>query len=314
MGITCFSIRGTRQFSYRASIKEIMIALDSIKVIRAVAFHFRIERLAVLAKVVAALSSGPFYVKTVITTNTIDTEEVSLIEQAFRNLSDENLNVDIISFPSLPHPWLLPWAHKQILAAAFKSGNYTHYAYTEDDIALTSTNLIHWIQMRESIGRDSPFYPSFSRIEYSTKRGGWFFTDLTSKLWLELLPKLVIPTLGGDLGLYSLPNSYQAMYLYDNTLMEEYITADEFQIHLCKELPNINHPTWGGGGVAEASARGICHRSVPVMFHSRNLMPIYTSTGLPHSGFLIHHATNSYCDANFPEGFGTIPVSDLKFG
>lgn len=289
------------------------MTLDSIRLIRVIAFHFRLERLSVLARVVAALSSGPLYVKTIITTNTIKPEEVSLIDQAFRNFSDENLNVDIISFPSLPHPWLLPWAHKQILDAAFKSGNYTHFAYTEDDIALTSTHLTHWIQMRELIGHESPFYPSFSRIEYSTKRGGWFFTDLTSKLWLELLPKLVLPCLGGDLGLYSLPNSYQAMYLYDNTLMEEYIAADEFQLHLCKELPNINHPTWGGGGVAEASARGISHRSVPVMFNSRNLLPIYTSTGLVHPGFLIHHLTNSYCAANSPEGFGTVAVSDLKF-
>jgi hypothetical protein len=291
-----------------------VIALESIKVIRAVAFHFRRERLPVLSKVIAALTSGPIYVKTVITTNTAEPKEISLIEQALMNQSEAYLNVDIVPFPALPHPWLLPWAHKQLLATAFKSGDYTHFAYTEDDIALTSTNLIHWIQMRESIGNDSPFYPSFSRIEYSTQRKGWFFTDLTSKLWLELLPKLVLPRLGDDLGLYSLPNSYQAMYLYDNTLMEEYVGADEFQLHLCKELPNINHPTWGGGGVAEASARGISHRSVPVMFQSRNLMPIYTSTGLPHSGFLIHHTTNSYCDANFPEGFGTVGVSDLKLG
>lgn len=314
MGITCSSTRGIAQFSSRASLLDIVIALDSIKLIRAVAFHFRRDRLPILAKVIVALSSGPVYVRTIITTNTADREEVSLIAQALKNMSDENLNVDIISFPSLPHPWLLPWAHKQILATAFRSGEYSHYAYTEDDIVITASNLIHWIQMRELIGQDSPFYPSFSRIEYSRNRRGWFFTDVTSRLWLELLPKLVLPSIGGDLELYSLPNLYQAMYLYDNTLMEEYIAADEFQIHLCKELPNINHLTWGGGGVAEASARGVSHRAVPVMFHSRNLLPIYTSTGLAHSGFLIHHATNSYCDSDLPEGFGTVPISDLKLG
>jgi hypothetical protein len=266
----------------------------------------------VLSKVIAAMSSGPIPVKTVITTNTAEREEVSLIERALKLVSGDVLNVDIISFPALPHPWLLPWAHKQLLADALASGKYTHFAYTEDDIALTCSNLIHWIQMRESIGDDSPFYPSFARIEYSVKRGAWFFTDITSKLSLELLPKLVVPGLGDDLGFYSLPYSYQAMYLYDKKLMEEYLVADEFQLRLCKELANINHPSWGGGGVAEASARGICHRSVPAIFHSRNLMPIYTSTGLPHPGFLVHHATNSYCDNKLPEGFGTVAISDLR--
>lgn len=291
-----------------------MSASNSINLVRAIAFHFRPERLPVLAKVVAALADSSFAVKTIITTNSDDKYEISMIERALRLVSDASFNIEIVSFPSLSHPWLLPWAHKQLLSAAFSSNNYTHFIYTEDDIALSASHVMHWLQMRESFGEDSPFYPSFLRIEYSERRGVWCFTDLTSKLWLDMTPKLVVPCLGEDLGFYSLPNSYQAMYIYDRKLMQEYIEADEFNIRLCKDLPNINHPKWGGGGVAEASALGICHKAVPVMFHSRNLTPIYISTGLPHPGILVHHASNSYCDAGLPEGFGTIAVSDLKLG
>ena len=181
---------------------------------------------------------------------------------------------------------------------AYKSNTYDLFVYTEDDIVLTDTNVLHWLEYNaemEAIGAEN-FFPSFARIEYSSRLEDWCLTEIMSPLSTATHPCIFLPRYGNQIALFSLTDAHQAMFIYNRRHMEEYIHSEKFLLEKCAPLQNINHPTWGGGGVCEASALGISLHNIPTPFHSRNLLPVFLNTGLPHPAFLVHHATDRFAN------------------
>jgi hypothetical protein len=271
------------------------------RIFRAIAFHYREERLPLISKLINAQRHPNFYIKTVITTNTNNPTHLDKIANSFKDHQVSLEQVFIVSFPTLAHPWLLPWAHKQIMLDAYHQDDFDLFIYTEDDILLTNSNILHWIDFNAelyNIGASS-FFPSFCRIEFSTNLGDWVFTEIMKPISPTSHPSITLPKYGNQLAFFSLTDAHQAMFIYDRRQMTEYIMSDKFHIEKCPTLSYIDSPDWAGGGVAEWSSFGISRHNVPAPFHSRNLLPIFTNTGLPHPGFLVHHATDTY--ANYPD-------------
>lgn len=279
------------------------------KIFRAIAFHFNEARLPILSSVLKAQYSDQYVIETLLTTNTKESSELKKLVDTLGSVCNVD-SIRIVSFPTLPNPWLLTWAHKQIMLDVFLQEQFDYYVYTEDDIILTSTNILTWICFNNHLQQVKYFFPSFSRIEYSRLKEGWFFVDFSEPINLRLTPYITLAELGDNLAFYSLKHGYQAMFMYNRVQMKEYIESDRFVLQHCSALSNINHPTWGGGGVAEASAYGISTLNVPQPFLSRNLLPIFLDTGLVHPAFLVHHATNIHVDnpTKYSFGEGTLPI------
>lgn len=279
------------------------------RIFRAIAFHFNETRLPILAKVLKAQYSDQYVIETLLTTNTKESSELKKLVNTLESVCNVD-SIRIVSFPNLPNPWLLTWAHKQIMYGEFLQDKFDYFVYTEDDIILSSTNILAWICFNNHLEHAEHFFPSFSRIEYSRLKKGWFFVDFSEPIDLRLTPHISLAESGNNIALYSLKHSYQAMFMYNRAQMKEYIESDRFVLQNCHALSNINHPTWGGGGVAEASAYGISTSNVPHPFHSRNLLPIFLDTGLVHPAFLVHHATNIHVDnpTKYSFGEGTLPI------
>ena len=279
------------------------------RIYRAIAFHYKQSRIPILRDVLKASISNAYHIHTVITTNEANASDLSQLIEEF-SIKYDTL-IEVVVFPNLSNPWLLTWAHKQLISTAFFSGSYDYFIYSEDDIRLSEFNILSWIDLSNSLTNECGLYPSFARVEYCKRTFRWFYTDQMVKLSRNLTPFVEVTFQHQKLGLYQLGNPYQAMYIYDKSLMKEYLLSPNFRLEDCKSISNIDHATWGGGGVAEESANGLTYVNPPHPFNSRNLMPIDLYTGLPHAGFLVHHMTNNYVENYTSIGFAHIGVDQL---
>jgi hypothetical protein len=282
-----------------------------VSIFRAICFHFNRNKLPFLKETLAASFSRQYELTTVVTTNSNTETDLNDIASCFTNLITSNSHYEITTFPNLSNPWLLPWTHKQLMKTAFESGLYTHYIYTEDDIRLSEDNILSWIQLNASIGNYNSVYPSFVRVEFCKVKKKWFYTDQRNAVGISSSNFIEHTFHSNRIRLYELSNPYQAMFIYDNNQMEEYINSQQYLVQHCKSLTNICHPTWGGGGVAEDAAYGLTFKDPISPFRSRNLLPIDTYYRVPLTGFLIHHLTNSYRENHTNQGFATLGLDDL---
>jgi len=285
------------------------------KIFRCIAFHYKEDRLPNLQKIIEASYSDDYELHTVITTNAINESDLERVVNEVRINGNAHSKIEITSFPNLPNPWLLTWTHKQLMLIAFRSRRFSHYIYTEDDIRLSEDNILNWIALKTTLDLTDKngCFPSFARVEYCKKSNGWKYTDQLRPISARETPHIEARFHSQRVKLYQLPNPYQAMYIYDDELMGEYVSAPTFQIDNCKSLKNIDNKSWGGGGVAEDSALGLTYIKPKYPFLTRNLLPVDSYTCIPLPGFLIHHLTNNYAENHTSQGFATIGIDNLIF-
>jgi hypothetical protein len=266
--------------------------LELLKLLVVIAFHFNEKKLHYLKRL---LDFQPFItqqVECVITTNTSNPEEISKIKRL--EPKAENYKLEVIGFPTLPHPWLLPWAHKQVMLSKFKDPSYTHFVYTEDDIAFTKINFDYWLWARKLL-RDYGLYPSFIRVEFSNDQKVWNLSDQDAPIDAGGKEKIILAAEGMEF--FCLPNPYQGLFLYDRELMEEHIHSQTFDVTKYGRIEQIDHnPAWPGGGVAERANFGITFQNVPKGFTSRNVVGVRTDLKLLDVRAFVHHLPNNYAN------------------
>jgi hypothetical protein len=215
---------------------------------------------------------------------------------------------EIESFPDLPNPWLLTWAHKVVFARKINDLSFTHFMYTEDDLEVTPNNVYYWIRAREAL-RPFGLYPSFLRVEWNDTEHDWFCTDISSPVSTVTAPKL--SSAFGHYQYLNMPNPYQGLFFYDRELMIEHVESETFDIMKYGHLEAIN-ATWGGG-VAERANFALTFVNTPAGFSSRNVVPYFVKYLQIDPHCWVHHLPNNYANGNIETSLGKLRVRDLLY-
>ncbi len=280
---------------------------DSLKLLIVIAFHFNEKKLKFLKRLVELHPFIADRVECVITTNTVEAAEL-------RQLLDlqpatDNYQLKITSFPELPHPWLLPWTHKQIMLEKFQDPSYTHFLYSEDDIAFGRTNFQYWCWARPLL---SPYgvYPSFMRVEFHRQKQIWTMSDQDSPISLVDKKRIELPEEGAEF--FCLPNPYQGLFLYDRELMGQHIASPTFDINRYGRIEMIDHnPAWPGGGVAERANFALTFDSVPEGFTSRNVICMRSDLRIFDTRTFVHHLPDNYANEKPELSVGKFPALQI---
>lgn len=257
----------------------------------AVTFHYDEARLTYLEKVCQQIPSLGFTHKVLIITNVLDQNLKNKIRDRLEFLE----NYEVISHPSMGHPYFLTWGHLPIFRhSLLEDSSYSHFMYLEDDIQITSKNICYWLRGRNEL-RDLGFYPSFVRYEINNLDQLSYSTDITSRLKFKKLPHTHITP---DYAYLNSPQPYQGMYLMDREMMTEYFNSAAYS------------PDFGGWHIREKATQGLTFLNVPKNYFSRNLIGCSLSQKAIDSGSLIQHLPGNY--ANDPHSpFGKIPINNL---
>src|SRR5215467_4368723 len=142
------------------------------RILAAVTFHFRESRLKYLFQVVRTLCEYPVNALDIVVVTNVDDEAklkrirdlCAPLTQSIPVSQKSRKNLLIQSFPRLADPWLLPWAHKDLISGKFLSEGsaYTHFMYLEDDILTSFDNFRYFVRYREVL-KDKRLIPSFQR-------------------------------------------------------------------------------------------------------------------------------------------------------
>src|SRR5207248_4778861 len=131
------------------------------RILATVTFHFRESRLKYLFQVIRALCEYPVDALDVVVVTNVD-DQIAL--KQIRDLCEPLIkpfpvrqrslkSLSIESFPGLADPWLLPWAHKELISDRFlrKGSSFTHFIYLEDDIVTSFDNFCYFVRYREPL-------------------------------------------------------------------------------------------------------------------------------------------------------------------
>jgi len=261
------------------------------KLLVAITFHYDDARIQYLKNVCLQIPSLAFDYRILIVTNEQDKALHNNILEQLRCLS----NVEIITYPTMGHPYFLTWGHFPIFKNYFlMEHSYTHFMYLEDDIKIAPHNINYWIRARYEL-LDSGFYPSFVRYEINCGDNTLVATDITKQLKLNQLPQISITP---EYVFINSPQPYQGMYLMDRVMLGEFFSSP------------AHSPDFGNWGIRERATQGLTFVKVPKPFLSRNLIGCHLSQKVIDYGALIEHLPGNY--AGNPESpFGKIPVKKL---
>lgn len=279
-----------------------------MKILVCITFLFKESRLIYLKKVLSSYSNMLCAVEVNVITDVTQKDKIELIESVFPQQTDK-FTSSIIAFPTLPHPWLLTWGHKEVFKQKINDLEYTHFICSEDDIEIKQNNIDYWIEHREKLF-GTGFYPSFFRVEWNKSIDSWTSTDLAAKIILNNTPTISI--FNDSYTYLNVNNPYQGMFLYDRALMEEHMRSDTFDILKYGHLETINKdPMWGGGGVAERANFALTFEKVPTGFVSRNLINFDARYKLLNHDSFIHHLPNNYANSLREDGFGQMKLYNI---
>ena len=279
-----------------------------MKILVCITFLYKETRLQYLKKVLSSYSNLICAVEVNIITDVMHEDKIKFIKEVFPKQSDKFFT-KIIAFPTIPHPWLLTWGHKDIFKQKFYNQEYTHFICSEDDLEVKQNNIDYWLEHRHRL-QGTGFYPSFLRVEWNNHLNSWTSTDLTAKIFLKETPSIEIES--GSYTYLNLNNPYQGMFLYDRLLMEEHMQSDTFDILKYGHIETIEmNPAWGGGGVAERANFALTFDNVPIGFGSRNLINYDAKYLLLNHNSYIHHLPNNYADSLREDGHGQIKLNDI---
>lgn len=205
---------------------------------------YRETRQQYLRQVLASYSQMLCDIEVNIITDEAHQDKIKLLETNFP-LQSHNFQIKIVSFPNLPHPWLLTWGHKQVFKQKFNDLQYTHFICSEDDIEVRKNNIDYWLEHRQRL-EGTGFYPSFLRVEYNSIFKSWRSTDLTENIILNQTPVLTVDN--RHYSYLNLKNPYQGIFMYDRILMKEHMQSDTFDILKYGGIETLDmYPGWGGG-------------------------------------------------------------------
>lgn len=279
-----------------------------MKILVCITFLYKETRLQYLKKVLESYSNMIYSVEVNIITDVTHENKISFIKEIFPKQSDKFCS-KIIAFPTIPHPWLLTWGHKEVFSQKFHNLEYTHFICSEDDLEIKQNNIDYWLEHRQRL-QGTGFYPSFLRVEWNKHLNSWTSTDLISKICLKETRSIEVEN--GSYTYLNLNNPYQGMFLYDRLLMAEHMRSDTFDILKYGHIETIEmNPTWGGGGVAERANFALTFENVPTGFGSRNLINYDARYLLLNHSSYIHHLPNNYADSLRVDGHGQIKLNDI---
>ncbi|KAA1251987.1 hypothetical protein F0Q45_01135 [Mycobacterium simiae] len=262
------------------------------RILVAITFHFRESRLPNLFQIIRALSEFPVKDLDIVVTSNVDDQDSlgkvnSLAEPLLKDYplrSGSRKTLSIASFTDLADPWLLPWTHKGLIADRFlaKGSDYTHFIYLEEDILFSFDNFCYFVHYREKL-RAARLIPSFQRIEYNDQDNHLYLLDQVGLSDFDARKHV-------DVDGYSFVNldyPYDAMFVLDRELAEEYVQTRSFDIKGSKEVS----PEWG---VAERAAMGLCFESPPQGFSVRYASPVDPVTRTTPRWSWVYHVANNY--------------------
>jgi hypothetical protein len=256
------------------------------KLVIAVSFHFKEERIPFLNKIIENISLMDVNYEIFIFTNSHGMENIEKLKEVFFNLKINNYK--ILSPTYLGHPFLLTWSHLSVFREVFESDIHaSHFLYLEDDICITKENIRYWLKSREDL-REVNLVPSFLRFEISKLSPHKFVTDITRVNSIRKLPKYWV---NKDYIFLNFPEPYQGLYMMDRELMDEFLESKAVI------------PEYSKWGIREKAAAGLTFVNVPKGFKSRNCVAYSVKDKSIISDSLVHHISNSYVnDPNTKHG------------
>jgi len=188
---------------------------------------------------------------------------------------------------------LLPWVHLKIMKKKYLNKSFTHFLYIEDDILVSEENIKYWILARQFLKKIN-LIPSFILTEFNSSDKNLYAVSYLSKNKIKLMPKIL-----DKKNFFAFANTkfpYQAMYLYDRSLMKEHIFGPSsnpdfghgaFKIkYLNKNMINLDL-------MAKVNA-GLIYKDVPFGFLNRYVLPVNLKTCRVNEYCLIKHLPNKY--------------------
>jgi hypothetical protein len=250
-----------------------------VKIVVAITFHYREEKLPYLIKVLKSIATiSAEQLKVIISTN-----------QPF-DLEIANLDLELDVVERLYHPFFLAWCHKRYMLQFLDSDN-THFIYLEDDIEITPQTVDYWVRTRELFLRNNlNFIPAILRVEYDS-RGNAYAVDCVNSVVESSRPGI---TVEGQ-KFVSLESPYQAMFIMDRALVKEHTLSRSFRYETAT-------PFQGAWLVQDLAAQGNMFENVPKGFEHRYLIPVNNQTEA-----WVHHNTDTY--VNIPDSpHGKLPA------
>ena len=282
-------------------------ANQSLRILAAVAFHFRPSRLEYLFQVVRGLSQFPVgAIDIVITTNVDQGNLLDQITDVCEPLLEScparggTKRLLIKSYPKLEDPWFLPWCHKPLISAEFlkSDSGYSHFMYLEDDILLSFENFSYFLYYRELL-KEKRLIPSFQRIEYNDCTNRLYFADQVGVSNFNSRDRVKLD----GYEFVNLDYPYDAMFILDRELALEYIGTRSFDRELSERVrPDCD--------VAVRAAMGLCYENVPSGFAHRYVSPVNPATLTTPCWSWVYHLPNNYVN-NHLKAFGKTRVDQL---
>jgi hypothetical protein len=258
----------------------------------AITFHYSEKRLRYLFETIRGVASIPVErIRVVVCTNTGDPASLShirslcgpLLANAPWRASDAG-SLLLESHLDLDDPWNLPWCHKHLIIDTFLADGspYTHFVYMEDDILCSVGNLLYFTQYVDVL-RPHGLIPAFQRVEYNKSLNELRLLDQTGVSHFEGRARI-----RKDEFTFVNPDyPYQAMFMLDKTLAEEYAQSRSFDRVRSVEV----RPAWG---IGERAAMGLCFESIPEGYWSRYVIPVDVDNLRTPSWSWIYHLPNNY--------------------
>lgn len=241
-----------------------------------VTFFYRPERLPYLATVISNYIGLASRTDIHVVTNIADTNSIS---ETLPHLPD-GMSVKFVTPQGIGHPFLLTWAHRDILQIVVRSRDVTHFLYSEDDVAFTRLNVMYWLRFRDPL-RAHGLIPSFFRVELHPEMG-WCSSDCIYPMRLRSQPRLALDD--GSI-LSCVQNPYQGMYFLDRELMEEFVASPAMS------------PDFGMWPIREKAAQGLTFVNVPKGYTSRNVVLIDPLTKTVAQEAWMHHLPNNLANS-----------------
>lgn len=274
------------------------------KVFCTIAFHYVPSRLSVLTKVLHSLAT--FMCKRMDIVVVINNESKYLsdyLKLILKGFKSDRLTCNIHFSEPLKHPHHLTWVNHKLHANTFilKEPLYNVFIYLEDDINLTWANFCYWCRFLPELKKHR-LIPGFFRVE-ENQDGQWYFTDqwrsIEDPASLRNLQNCKTLSLSDQI--FCNPgNPYQAFWILDRELMQEYIDSPSFDIE-----KSVNVKSWD---VRMRAAMGLSFENIPDGFKSRSVIPLVHDSSRFDWCASVHHIPNKY--ALGKSKYGKVPVSE----
>lgn len=257
-----------------------------LKMIAHVAFHLDKSRFAYVVEVANQLRRIPVERLDIFIDSNKD-ETASLMDSF-------GVTAEVCLAEDLDHPYKLTWAHREHMRA--RLDDYDVFMYVEDDIFIPAATFSYWLAEKERLKKHG-FLPGFLRVELD-RAGRVMASDYEAHVSRDKIIEL------DNRKYLATHRPYQACWLYDKEMMEQFVGSDSFQSGY-EGYVKI-------GSIRENAAIGMAYHAPPEGFSSRHLLALNERGEISSETFVFHLPSN-YGRRRVPadSGLATIAVSDL---